>query len=68
MAKAKYYRILSPDGIDIRHDKFKYKESEVQAELEAFTKRYEKQGYYSTSNREQIPLEDILYCCSVVAV
>jgi hypothetical protein len=62
------YRILSPDGFDIRHDKFKYKESEIQAELEAFAKRYERQGYYSTSDRKQIALEDIVDCCRVVAV
>ena len=67
MAKAKYYRILSPDGIDIRHDKFKYKESEVEAELKAFAKRYERQGYYS-SNNGRIHLEDIVDYCTIVAV
>ena len=65
MAKAKKFRILSPDGFDIRHDKFEYKESEVKAELEAFTKRYERQGYYS-SNNGRIALEDIADCCEVV--
>lgn len=65
MAKQKYYRILSPDGIDIRHDKFKYKENEVEAEIKAFTKRYERQGYYSSVNG-RIALEEIADCCEVV--
>lgn len=62
---AKAFRILSPDGIDIRHDKWKYKETEIEAELSKFTKRYEQQGYYS-SNNGRIALEDIADYCQVV--
>jgi hypothetical protein len=47
--------------------KFKYKESEVEAELKAFAKRYERQGYYS-SNNGRIHLEDIVDYCTIVAV
>lgn len=65
MAKAKTFRILSPDGIDIRHDKWKHKETEIENELKEFVKRYEKQGYYS-SNNGRIALEDIADCCEVV--
>jgi hypothetical protein len=65
MKKNQSYRILSPDGIDISHDKWKYKESEVKPALEAFAKRYERQGYYS-SNNGRIALEDIADCCEVV--
>jgi hypothetical protein len=67
MAKVQKFRILSPDGFDIRMDKFSYTEKQVQGELEKFTKRYEMQGYYS-SNRGRISLEDIADHCSVVLI
>jgi hypothetical protein len=60
------FRILSPDGLDIRMDKYEYKEDELENELKEFVKRYEKQGYYSMSNREEIPLKDIADYCQVV--
>ena len=60
------FRILSPDGFDIRMDKYEYKEDELENELKEFVKRYEKQGYYSMSNREEIPLKDIADYCQVV--
>jgi hypothetical protein len=65
MPKVQKFRILSPDGFDIRMDKANYTEKQVPKELEDFTKRYERQGYYS-SNRGRIPLEDIADYCSVV--
>jgi hypothetical protein len=65
MPKLQKFRILSPDGFDIRMDKANYTEKQVPKELEDFTKRYERQGYYS-SNRGRIPLEDIADYCSVV--
>jgi hypothetical protein len=65
MPKVQKFRILSPDGFDIRMDKANYTEKQVPQELENFAKRYERQGYYS-SNRGRIPLEDIADYCSVV--
>jgi hypothetical protein len=65
MPKVQKFRILSPDNIDIRMDKFEYTKKQVPQELEGFAKRYERQGYYS-SNRGRIPLEDITEQCSVV--
>ncbi len=65
MSKVQKFRILSPDGFDIRMDKANYTEKQVPKELEDFAKRYERQGYYS-SNRGRIPLEDIADYCSVV--
>ncbi len=66
MAKAKKYRILSPDGFDIRMDKFSYSEKEIEKELEGFAKRYEMQGYYSSVKYGRIHLLDIADYCSVV--
>ena len=67
MPKVQKFRILSPDDIDIRMDKFEYTKKQVPQELEDFAKRYERQGYYS-SNRGRIPLEEIAEHCSVVLI
>ena len=66
MPKVQKFRILSPDGFDIRMDKFSYTEKQVPQELEDFAKRYERQGYYSSPRYGRIPLEDIADYCSVV--
>ena len=52
------YRLLSPDGFDIEMDAV-YTESELMPAFEKFKKRFEKQGYYSTSNRTKIDLRDL---------
>lgn len=65
MKKTPKFRILSPDGFDIRMDKFEYKESEVKAEIKAFAERYTRQGYYS-SNKGRIALNEIADNCEVV--
>ena len=67
MPKVQKFRILSPDGFDIRMDKFTFTKKQVPQELENFVKRYERQGYYS-SNRGRIPLKEIAEHCSVVLI
>jgi hypothetical protein len=67
MPKVQKFRILSPDGFDIRMDKHTFTKKQVPQELENFVKRYERQGYYS-SNRGRIDLEDIADYCSVVPI
>ena len=52
------YRLLSPDGFDIEMDAV-YTKSELMPAFEKFKKRFEKQGYYSTSNRTKIDLRDL---------
>jgi hypothetical protein len=52
------YRLLSPDGFDIEMDAV-YTQSELMPAFEKFKKRFEKQGYYSTSNRTKIDLRDL---------
>ena len=64
-AKKGKVRILSPDGFDIEMDKV-YKPEEVEAAIEKFIARFKNQGYYSTSNRERIPLDQIKDYVSVV--
>jgi len=63
----KKYRLLSPDGFDIEMDAL-YSEEELMPAFEQFKKRYEKQGYYSTGNRERIDLRDLEDYMSVVEV
>ena len=52
------YRLLSPDGFDIEMDAV-YTQSELMPAFEKFKKRFENQGYYSTSNRTKIDLRDL---------
>lgn len=66
--KKQLFRILSPDGFDIKMDEWQFDKDQVETELTNFVKRYERQGYYSTSNREQIPLDKIRDYCTVVPV
>jgi hypothetical protein len=61
----KRFRILSPDGFDIRMDKLTYTESQLQSEIKKFVKRYESQGHYSSRYYGRIPLVDIADYCSV---
>jgi len=52
------YDVLSPDGFPISLAPFKTKRAAVKYALQ-WCKRFEQQGYYSTSRREKIPLEDL---------
>ena len=52
------YDVLSPDGFPISLATFKTKRAAVKYALH-WCKRYEQQGYYSTSRWEKIPLEDL---------
>jgi hypothetical protein len=65
------YRILSPDGFDIRMDKQHFQEDEIKNEIDAFVARFNQQGYYSTvqnGERVQIALKDLPDHIRVVAV
>jgi hypothetical protein len=61
----KTYRILSPDGFDIEFDRT-YTEPELYQAGQDFLARYKAQGYYSTSDREHIALDDLLECCEII--
>jgi len=68
MSKKEEYKILSPDGFPIEREGTYKSLAEVQEAIEKFVKRYESQGYYSTSNRERIPLNKIEENCTVIAL
>jgi hypothetical protein len=66
MAKKKQkYSILSPDGFSIEFDKTYNGMEEVRTAFEAWKKRFEKQGYYS-SNNGKIPLEELEDNCTLI--
>lgn len=64
MFRKKYY-VISPDGFPISREPFKSKRAAMKAVPE-WCKQYERQGYYSTSNRDRIPLEELPDCVGVV--
>jgi len=66
-AKEQRYIILSPDGFSISMDET-YTESEILPAFNKWKKQFEKQGYYSTSNRERVALSDLQDMCSVIEV
>lgn len=64
--KRKKYQVLSPDGFTIEFDKFSYPSKKKAFEaFDKWKKRYEQQGYYSSTNYGRIPLEDLENYCSI---
>jgi hypothetical protein len=52
------YDVISPDGIPISCEPFKTEKEAVKYAFQ-WCKRFEQQGYYSTSRWEKILLEDL---------
>lgn len=63
----KRFDILSPDGISI-HFEDTYSYEEVLPAFNEWKKRFEFQGYYSSSRFGRIPLDDLEDFCQVVEV
>ena len=62
----KHYMVISPDGIDIS-GKLHKTPKEAKAELMEWVKRYEHQGYYSSSNG-RISLSELPEECTIIEV
>lgn len=62
----KKFRVLSPDGFDIEMNGEYAGMKAARAAVQDFVKRFERQGYYSTANRQRIPLSDIPRNCSII--
>lgn len=62
------YDVLSPDGLPINCGEVYQDVDEAHAAAVAFAKRYERQGYYWSAQRERIPVEDIAGRCCVIEV
>ena len=59
------YDVLSPDGFSIGHDCYPTRRAAKSA-LTKWVKRYEWQGFYSTSRWERIPLDELANRCQIV--
>lgn len=62
------FRVLSPDGFDIRHDRIYTSKREALRDTLDWIDGYERQGYYRTNKMEKIALDDLLDRCSLVEV
>lgn len=60
------YRVLSPDGFDIERDAEYRTLKEAREALKLFISRFTIQGFYSTGNRERIPVADLAECCVII--
>jgi len=56
--------IISPDGFPIHPEKT-YTVQEIPIAFENWKKRYEQQGYYSSTNYGRIPLDDLEDYCEL---
>ena len=59
------YLIRSPDSFPISFDPFKSK-SKAMDFLAKWVAQFERQGYYSTANREHIPLSELPSRCKII--
>jgi hypothetical protein len=61
----KLFDVKSPDGHSTSIDRLFTTEELAKREIDNFVKRYENQGYYSTSNRERISLDEAKERCEI---
>jgi hypothetical protein len=62
------FDVLSPDGFSIDRVETYPSKKVAEQKLQEWVKRYEKQGYYSTSNRERIALDELASYCNIVEI
>ncbi len=68
MEAKKEFDVLSPDGFSIHHsDTYKTSEDAERALIE-WVKRYEQQGYYSSSSNGRISLDELPDYCKIIDV
>lgn len=68
MATVTKYDVLSPDNFSISFDEIWDSPEEAQKAAEKWVERYRQQGYYSTANRERIPLDELITWCKIVPI
>ena len=62
------FDVYSPDGFAIDREETYPSREVAEQKLQEWVKRYEFQGYYSTSNRDRIPLDELASRCKIVEV
>lgn len=61
------FDVLSPDGISIEGSEY-VSRAAAESSLKQWVKRFEWQGFYSTSRWERIPLAEIAGRCRIVEI
>ena len=65
----KLFEVKSPDGFRTTQTYTLFTSEELaKREIDNFVKRYENQGYYSTSNRERISLDEAKERCRIIPI
>jgi len=60
------FDVISPDGFSIHFsDVYSSKKEAIKA-FQEWKKRYERQGYYSSTNYGRIPLDELENYCSII--
>jgi len=68
MSKKQKFDVISPDGFSIHFsDTYKTKEDAITAFCE-WKKRYETQGYYSSTKFGKIPLDELENYCQIIKI
>lgn len=62
------FDVFSPDGFAIDRTETYPSREVAEQKLDEWVKRYETQGYYSTSNRQRIPLDELKDYCEIVQI
>lgn len=66
MGKKKEFIVNSPDGFSISRDETYPTEKKAIKALHEWVKRYDFQGYYSSSRYGRIPLNEIENYCRII--
>lgn len=61
------FDVLSPDGISIEGNEYATR-ADAESALQRWAKRFEWQGFYSTSRWERIPIAELPGRCRIVEV
>ena len=62
------FEVLSSEGFAIDREETFPSVEVAEQKLDEWVKRYEQQGYYSTSNRQRIPLDELKDYCKIVQI
>lgn len=64
----KRFDVISPDGFSIHFSDTYKSVKEAKKAFEQWKKRYEMQGYYSSTNYGRIPLDELKDYCRIVTL
>lgn len=64
--KKKKFDVISPDGFSIHHEDTYNTKAEAAYAFKQWLKRYEIQGYYSSTNYGRIPLNEVIHYCKII--